>query len=212
MAGKADLNKQKKRESLLDSAFQLFMKNGFHKTSISDIVEQAGVAKGTFYLYFKDKYDLRNHLISHKASLLFDSACRELSQNGIQDFEEQVICVIDHILDRFAQEPDLLVLISKHLSWGIFKISLDRAEMKDSASVLGTFLELLQHSAYRYRDPELMMYLIIELVSGASYNAILYGEPVSLKELKPALYRTVRTILREQRAEDPAETGQSADH
>ena len=47
-----DMNKKKKRESLLDSAFSLFINNGFHKTSISDIVEAAGVAKGTFYLYF----------------------------------------------------------------------------------------------------------------------------------------------------------------
>ena len=40
---------------------------GLAKTTISDIVENAGVAKGTFYLYFKDKYDIRNKLISHKA-------------------------------------------------------------------------------------------------------------------------------------------------
>ena len=37
-----------------------FTSKGIQKTSISDIVEDAGVAKGTFYLYFKDKYDIRN--------------------------------------------------------------------------------------------------------------------------------------------------------
>lgn len=56
---KVDHNKQQKRESLLDSAFSLFIDNGFNKTSIADIVKNAGVAKGTFYLYFKDKYDIR---------------------------------------------------------------------------------------------------------------------------------------------------------
>ena len=48
--GKIDNNKQMKRESLLDSAFSLFIDNGFNKTSISDIVNNAGVAKGTFCL------------------------------------------------------------------------------------------------------------------------------------------------------------------
>ena len=72
--GKIDHKKQQKRESLLDSAFSLFIDNGFNKTSISDIVNHAGVAKGTFYLYFKDKYDIRNHLISHKASQIFQTA------------------------------------------------------------------------------------------------------------------------------------------
>ena len=66
--GKLDVNKKIKRDSLLDTAFQLFMTQGINKTSISDIVNQAGVAKGTFYLYFKDKYDIHNKLISHKSS------------------------------------------------------------------------------------------------------------------------------------------------
>lgn len=43
--GKIDNNKQMKRESLLDSAFSLFIDNGFNKTSISDIVNNAGVAR-----------------------------------------------------------------------------------------------------------------------------------------------------------------------
>ena len=71
---KVDHNKQQKRESLLDSAFSLFIDNGFNKTSIADIVKNAGVAKGTFYLYFKDKYDIRNHLIAHKASQVFQTS------------------------------------------------------------------------------------------------------------------------------------------
>ena len=43
----------------------------FLVTSISDIVDNAGVAKGTFYLYFKDKYDIRNKLIAHKSGEVF---------------------------------------------------------------------------------------------------------------------------------------------
>ena len=56
---KVDLNKKKKQDALLNTAYQLFTEKGFQKTSISDIVNEAGVAKGTFYLYFKDKLDIR---------------------------------------------------------------------------------------------------------------------------------------------------------
>ena len=94
--GKIDNNKQMKRESLLDSAFSLFIDNGFNKTSISDIVNNAGVAKGTFYLYFKDKYDIRNHLIAHKASQIFQAAYADLLRHpDIQDFEEQVLFITE---------------------------------------------------------------------------------------------------------------------
>ena len=78
LMNKIDTKKRQKRVSLLDSAFSLFINNGFHKTSISDIVKDAGVAKGTFYLYFKDKYDIRNHLISQKANQVFLNAYNQL--------------------------------------------------------------------------------------------------------------------------------------
>lgn len=45
---KLEINKQKKRDALLNTAFELFVSKGIQKTSISDIVEHAGVAKGTF--------------------------------------------------------------------------------------------------------------------------------------------------------------------
>ena len=52
---------------------------------------------------------------------------------------------------------------------------------------------------YSYKTPELMMYMILELISGASYNVILYQQPVTLEELKPHLYETVKGIMRQYR-------------
>ena len=177
--GKIDNNKQMKRESLLDSAFSLFIDNGFNKTSISDIVNNAGVAKGTFYLYFKDKYDIRNHLIAH------------------QDFEEQVLFITDNILDQFAANHSLVTLISKHLSWGFFKNSLTFSPFSDAPAIYTIYESLLSHAAYTYRSPELMFYMILELVSGTSYNAILYQQPIPLEDLKPELYDAIRGIFKQ---------------
>ena len=50
--GKADQNKKAKFERLLNTSFELFTSKGLNKTSISDIVEKAGVAKGTLTLLF----------------------------------------------------------------------------------------------------------------------------------------------------------------
>ena len=62
--GKLESNKLQKRTSLLNTAFNLFTTKGVSKTSIAEISKNAGIAKGTFYLYFKDKYDIRNKLVS----------------------------------------------------------------------------------------------------------------------------------------------------
>lgn len=198
--GKAEHNKQQKRDSLLESAFSLFIDNGFNKTSISDIVNHAGVAKGTFYLYFKDKYDIRNHLIAHKANQVFRVAYNELSAHPeISQFEDQVMFMIDHILDQLANNLNLVKLIAKHLSWGFFKNSLYFVPSDDQESIYEIYIRLLEHAEFSYRSPELMMYTIIELISGTSYNAILYQQPVPLEELKPHLYETVRGVFRQYR-------------
>ena len=69
---KVENKKKQKKDALLNAAFDIFTSIGINKTSISDIVQKAGVAKGTFYLYFADKYDLRNKLIAHKANKIFE--------------------------------------------------------------------------------------------------------------------------------------------
>ncbi len=198
--GKVEHNKRQKRDSLLDSAFSLFINNGFTKTSISDIVKQAGVAKGTFYLYFRDKYDIRNHLIASKANQVFQMAYTELMiRDEEMDFEDQVLFIADHILNQLAANHSLVMLLAKHLSWGAFKNFLVVAPGRDTPAIYTTFESMLSKAEHTYRDPELMMYLILELLSGTSFNAILYEQPVSLEELKPHLYETVKSILRHYR-------------
>ena len=52
-----------KMNKLLDAAEELFTKNGFHGTSISDICKAAGTAVGTFYIYFETKTDVYRYLM-----------------------------------------------------------------------------------------------------------------------------------------------------
>ncbi len=47
-----------RRRTLLDYATQRFAENGYHPTSVSDIVDGIGVGKGVFYWYFPSKDDL----------------------------------------------------------------------------------------------------------------------------------------------------------
>ena len=105
--GKVETNKKQKNTTLLQTSFELFTEKGFTKTTISDIVNRAGLAKGTFYLYFKDKYDLRDRLVTYKTSQLFGNAHTALIEQNIQGFENQMFFVIDHIIDRLEKEPKL---------------------------------------------------------------------------------------------------------
>lgn len=198
--GKADKNKQIKENSLLNTAFEFFTTKGFNKTSISDIVAHAGVAKGTFYLYFKDKYDIRNKLISHKSSQLFQKAVQELNQNVILQnltFEDKMIYIIDNIINQLNQNHSLLTFISKNLSWGVFKTALTNPIAVDDINFSDIYHKMLEDAPYEFREPEVMLFLIVELVSGACYSSILYQEPCSLEQLKSHLYASIRLIIQE---------------
>ena len=205
MSEKVTSKKKQKRESLLRQSFQLFTEKGFQNTSISDIAKNAGVAKGTFYLYFKDKYDLRNRLTIHEASKLFFNAYNAFinenapdSDEGIvsADVEEIIVFMMEHILDELASNKPLLVFLNKNLSWGVFRNAFHGVPKEDEPDFNSLYRNILEKSPVKYRDPEIALFLIVELVGSAGYSSIIYGDPLDLEHLKPYLKREIHNILK----------------
>ena len=193
--GKADLNKKLKMETLLNTSFELFTSKGLNKTSISDIVEKAGVAKGTFYLYFKDKYDIRNKLIAHKSSQLFMQAYDAMEKEGIVVFEDRIVFIINYVLDELSKNKGLLAFIYKDLSWAVFKRALTNPMSEGDLNFGEVYQNMIDESGVNISDPEVMLFLIIELVGATGYSSIMYSDPVSLQDLKPHLEEVVRGII-----------------
>ncbi len=189
--GKVEENKQQKEQSLLSTAFRLFTTKGIVKTSVSDIAEQAGVAKGTFYLYFRDKYDIQNKLIAHKAEQMFRHALEKSDYHSQVGTADKVIAILDDILDQMQRDPGLLRFINKNLSWGIFS----RAVGNSSIDYLSAFREILELGDMDETGLQMTLYTVIELVSATCHSVILEQDPVDLKQYKPYLYRAVRAIV-----------------
>ena len=194
--GKLELNKKKKKDALFNTAFELFTTKGLTKTTISDIVNQAGVAKGTFYLYFKDKYDIRNKLVSHKTGELFFRAHEALQDAHITQFDEQVHFIVDYILTELEQNRTLLTFISKNLSWGIFKGAFEEKMPDEDYHFYQSYLDMLSQNKTSYRNPELLLFTIIELVGSSCYSCILYQQPISMEEYRPYLHNAITAIMK----------------
>ena len=198
--GKVDDNKKLKLTSMLDSAFQLFTDKGIAKTSISDIVESSGVAKGTFYLYFKDKFDIRNKLVVYQSTkVLKDAYEATMAQDiALPLLEDKVVFFVGHVLDQLTARPDLINLISKNLSWGMLKQEASRPLTEAEDFDLMTLFKITaKDSGIPEKKLEIMLYMIVEIVGSTCYSAILYQEPCDLDELKPHLFDTVRGIVRQ---------------
>ena len=193
--GKVEINKKQKNTTLLQTAFELFTEKGFTKTTISDIVNRAGLAKGTFYLYFKDKYDLRDKLVTHKTGQLFANAHLALMEQNVQGFENQMFFIIDYIIDRLEKDPGLLQFISKNLSLGIFKNAFEKTVPEESRQFYDYYQDMMVQNHISCENQELMLFTILELVGSTCYSCILYRQPVSMEEYLPFLHRTIRQIF-----------------
>lgn len=98
-----------RRQTLLEFATQRFAENGFHPTSVSDIVDGIGVGKGVFYWYFPSKDDLLLEIL--RESLLdlrrFQRAEMDLEKDPLRRLEQGIRAS----LSWSAAHPDILRLV-----------------------------------------------------------------------------------------------------
>ena len=188
-----------KKQRLLNTAFTLFTQKGIKDTSIQEIVDNANVAKGTFYLYFKDKYEIQNILIAKKSEKLFNDALEKLHKNYIESFPDQIIFIINNIIDELQKQPTLLKFISKNLSWGVYNKSIlkiyENSEKKED-SLFNLFLKGVEENNINLKNPEVTLFMIIELVSSTCFTSILEKEPLPIEEYKPFQYDAIRQFLK----------------
>ncbi len=197
--GKLSEKKRLKMESLLNTSFDLFITKGISKTSVADIAEKAGVAKGTFYLYFKDKYDIKNRLIRHKSGQLFMNAFEAMQKAGIKTIDDQIVFIVDNIVDDLERDRALLNFIHKDLSWGMFEdaIASDYSTSDNDMNINLMYREMIKESGIKLTNPDLMLFTIVELVSSCAYSVITSDSPLPIAEFKPHLYETIRGIIRQ---------------
>lgn len=191
-------NDDNKEFRLLNTAFKLFTEKGVKSTSIQEIVDTANVAKGTFYLYFKDKYEIRDVLIAKKSHKLFNDALQELRKNYISNLSDQVIFIINYVINELVKAPTLLKFISKNLSWGIYSQTVikiyENSENRED-SLYNLFLKGVKENNLNLKNPDVTLFMIIELVSSTCFNSILYNEPLPIEKFKPYLYDTIRNLI-----------------
>jgi len=92
--------KRDKKERLLKAGAELFAQKGYHSATIEEITRRADVAKGTFYLYFKDKKELMNSILKWLSKRHEESAQK---LNSIKCPRERIRKYIENEI-RFYEE------------------------------------------------------------------------------------------------------------
>lgn len=185
--------KNEKYTKILDTALGLFEKNGTHLVSIDEIVKGAGVAKGTFYLYFKDRYDLISTLIIEKASKYMSLLSDEYKPRDFGDVSMSVRHYIEYISDFLQKNKTLCILIEKNLNTCVNAVAQTKeGPIKELYEKI--FSELI-NCGVAEAEARAKLYLYIELIVSSCCNAIIRETPYTIEELKPHLCQIIESSI-----------------
>ena len=97
-----------KKDLIINSALELFSANGYQKTKIIDIANNAGVGKGTIYEYFKDKKSLFDDVLSSRIAI---------HHNAIENLIDDNLNPLENLSSIIKNE---IIIVEKDIS--LFKI------------------------------------------------------------------------------------------
>ncbi|MFC4600705.1 TetR/AcrR family transcriptional regulator [Cohnella hongkongensis] len=81
---------QDKKKLILEAAIRCFARKGFNATSIQEIVDELGMAKGSIYFYFKSKDDLLVSVLEYYGEMLF-AEMGELPEEAVLPPREKLV-------------------------------------------------------------------------------------------------------------------------
>ncbi len=152
------VDKAERRQQLLGHARDVFAKHGFHTSTVDDIVQSAGVARGTFYLYFEDKRAVFEELVDRFLAKLAMAILRVDPADTGRSVESQIRENLSRVLDVTLEDRSMAKLLLTGAQ------GIDPAFDRKLGSFYGELLKLIEES----------------LKEGRTLGIIVDGAPASL--------------------------------
>jgi TetR/AcrR family transcriptional regulator, fatty acid metabolism regulator protein len=99
-----------RRRQILDAAVRVFARQGFHGCRVSDIADEAGVAYGLVYHYFRSKEEVLDTLFLERWDVLV-ATIDEVAAREDMAPRDQLHVIASFIVDSYRYDPDLMKVI-----------------------------------------------------------------------------------------------------
>lgn len=165
------------RERLVSAAAEVFAASGYHASKVSDIVGRAGVAQGTFYLYFRSKEAVFLELVDRFfAGLLADTLGSYDPQDAVtaQDVVTQVRAMWRTGIVHGRQQPAVLTAVVRDAPAVPEARRLVQGYYERFAERLAAYVTITSRRGLSrpQLDARLVGWLLIGLVDRAMYYAV----------------------------------------
>jgi len=182
-----------RKEQILSAARRVLREKGYDRTTISEIVKEAGVAQGTFYLYFESK----KAAVMELALKLMDEIALRLTavMDSKLNFEDRLRLFIHIVFDVGSKNIDLCRLSQLGVESPMEKV---RAEWPESP-MFQKMVQLMQASIdsgeMKPIDPKFATRLFVRLTLGALQEAYLFSDGSDAEGLEEAFAQIIITGL-----------------
>lgn len=187
-----------RQQQILAAARRLFRKKGFDSTTVSEIVKEAGIAQGTFYLYFSSKRDLifaLNRLFVEMAV----PHVAEAYQLGAT-FEERLQYIINACFQVARENSDLIGMLFALPESSSTEF---QADFLENNPILKALTEMFSYEieagSMEPMDPEIAGRLVMGTVKTAWVEGIVLGNEEYAQRMEEQVTRMLVNGLKRQR-------------
>jgi AcrR family transcriptional regulator len=181
------------RERILDIALELFIEQGYDKTSLRDIAERLGTTKAALYYHFERKEDILIELHLRLHALGWD-ALDQLEQ--LEDAEARAAAwpaLLDHFIDQVAHNRELILLHQRNQS-AVEELHRSERNLADNADIERRFRRVIDSPELPV-DQRVRMACSLGAVIGGLIGTADMFENVPADELAELVRAAVRDLL-----------------
>jgi len=133
---------EERKRAIVEAAVECFSKKGYHATSISHIIDAAGIARGTFYLYFKSKHEIFQFVLDDLISKI-RSQIRTIDLNIDESPAAQMRGNVERVVLAITSIPEVAQILFNEA------VGLDKETQERLKNFYAEFIEIIQSAIER---------------------------------------------------------------
>lgn len=190
--------KEEKRRRLLDAAYDCFTQNTVSGTSIAEICEKAGIAKGTFYLYFKDKEDIVRALNKRISYQVLKETYHSVDGSS-SSFVENAVLMASELVEYFKEDYEVVKIMKKDFVWPINEEQFLTSKDPIMAKIRKDIDDFSIQSGISSHQILVRIYSLICMIASICYSCIVDKFPADIDTVKPEIYSMIRSAFQPQK-------------
>ncbi|OFW59798.1 MAG: hypothetical protein A2V52_01765 [Actinobacteria bacterium RBG_19FT_COMBO_54_7] len=190
-----DEEKQRRREMILEAAEKRFRRFGYSKTTMEEIAGDAGISKGTIYIYFKNKEEIFTELLD-KETLELERLMYGRIKN-MQSVAEQLKTIFIGTLDYLQQHPFLYSTLRRDVEMVSPRILRHTFKIEDRyVSVIEDYVRRgIETGEIEKYNPHLTAYILYKIFEAFSYGSSISEDDYSREEIETLIPELIRKAL-----------------